>query len=152
MPECPDCGAQFPDGETCRSLFDRLLAHEYDFPDAFGAVHHLTVAAYMLQHPRGYSREAIDTWRTIIAESLDGVATHAMFLERGRRQFDGARRVREPGAEPPDGWPRRWSMTAADVAGSPDAAAHIDRVRRWATSIRETLERCRPEERQRRGT
>jgi len=27
-------------------MFDELLAHEYAFPAAFGAVHHLTVAAY----------------------------------------------------------------------------------------------------------
>jgi hypothetical protein len=43
-------------------------------------------------------------------------------------------------------------MTAGDVVGSPDAATHIDRVRRWVASIRETLESCHPEERQRGGT
>jgi hypothetical protein len=140
MADCPDCGARITDGETCRGLFDRLLAHEYAFPEAFGAVHHLTVAAYSLQHPRGYSRDAISMWRLIIAESLDGVSTPADFLARARAQFAGGVRVREPGAEPPDGWPRQWPMTAADVVDTPDAATHIDRVRQWAASIRAMLD------------
>jgi len=140
MPLCPDCGASIADGETCRALFERLLAHEYAFPEAFGAVHHVTVAAYSLQHPRGYSRDAIRMWRVIIAESLDGVSTPANFLERARAHFSGGVRVREPGAEPPDGWPRTWPVTAADVVDTPDAAAHIERVRQWAESIRGTLD------------
>ena len=139
MTECPDCGARLSDDETCRSLFDRLLAHEYAFPEAFGAVHHLTVAAYSLQHPRGYSRDAIRMWQVIVAESLDGVSTPANFLERARAHFANGVRVREPGAEPPRGWPTRWPMTAADVVDTPDAAEHVDRVRQWATSIRNRL-------------
>lgn len=144
MPLCPDCGVTVADDGTCRAMFDELLAHEYAFPPAFGAVHHLTVAAYSLQHPRGYSRDAIGTWRTMIADSLDGVATPAEFLRRARAEFDGAVRVREPGAEPPPEWPRSWPMTVADVivppGETPDAAGHIDRVRRWAASIRTALE------------
>jgi hypothetical protein len=31
-------------------------------------------------------------------------------------------------------------MTAADVVDTPDAATHSERVRRWAASIRTTLE------------
>ena len=140
MTPCPDCGAPIADRDTCRTLFERLLAHEYAFPPAFGAVHHLTVAAYSLQHPRGYSHDAMRMWRVIIAESLDGLSTPANFLERARAHFTGGVRVREPGAEPPDGWPRSWPVTAADVAGSPDAATHIDLVRRWAAAVRATLD------------
>jgi hypothetical protein len=125
-------------------MFDELLAHEYAFPAAFGAVHHLTVAAYSLQHPRGYSRDAIGMWCTMIADSLDGVATPAEFLRRARAEFDGAVRVREPGSEPPAGWPQSWAMTVADVivptGETPDAAGHIERVRRWAASIRRALD------------
>lgn len=139
MPPCPDCGAQIADGETCRMLFDQLLAHEYTFPEAFGAVHHLTVAAYSLQHPRGYSRDAIRMWQVIVTESLDGLSTPENFLERARAHFGDGLRVREPGAEPPHGWPRVWPVTAADVVGSPDAPTHIALVRRWAESIRATL-------------
>ena len=139
MPNCPDCGAPLADDEPCRAFFDRLLAHEYDYPEAFGAVHHLTVASYSPQHPRGYARDAIQMWQQMIAESLDGLSTPADFLERARAHFTGGVRVREPGAEPPAGWPTRWTMTAADVAGAPDAATHIDRVRQWSASVRSVL-------------
>lgn len=143
MLPCPDCGAVPDEGETCRALFERLLAHEYALPPAFGAVHHLTVAAYSLQHPRGYSRDAIAMWRVIVDESLDGLSTPENFLERARARFSGGVRVREPGAEPPSGWPTRWPMTVADVVPPPDESptpeGHIERVRRWAESIRTTL-------------
>ena len=130
-------------------MFDELLAHEYTLPEAFGAVHHLTVAAYFLQHPRGFSRGAIEMWRVIVADSLDGLATASDFLRRARAQLGaGVRvRVREPGAEPPEGWPRTWPMTVADVVAppgeEPDAGRHVDRVRQWAASIRTTLDESR---------
>ena len=124
-------------------MFEEVLAHEYAFPSAFGAVHHLTVASYSLQHPRGYSRDAIRMWRVIVADSLDGLSSPEEFLVRARAQFSGGIRVREPGAEPPEDWPRTWPMTVADViapAGeTPDVDGHIERVRRWAAAIRATL-------------
>ena len=129
-------------------MFDELLAHEHAFPAAFGAVHHLTVAAYSLQHPRGYSHDAIRMWRVMVGESLDGVSTPDDFLLRARMQFSGGVRVREPGSQPPEGWPHRWPVTVADVVvpvgEAADAGGHIDRVRRWAGSIRETLDETVP--------
>lgn len=146
MPTCPDCGAPVAEGGSCRELFDQLLAYEYESPQSFGAVHHLTVAAYFLQHPRGYSRGAIDMWRIIVDESLDGVSTPADFLRRARGQYAGAVRVREPGAEPPPGWPTSWPMTVADVVARDgkmvDSERYTQRVRQWAASIRATLEAC----------
>jgi len=144
MASCPDCGAPIADNGSCRSLFDELLAHEYVFPAAFGAVHHLTVAAYSLQHPRGFSRAAICGWRAIIADSLDGTATPAEFLRRARAQSDAKIRIRERDAEPPDGWPGAWPMTVADVVvppgEEPNADGHIRRVKEWAKAIRATLD------------
>ena len=144
MAHCPDCGAPVVDGRDCRELFGQLLAHEYESPQSFGAVHHLTVAAYFLQHPRGYSRGAIDMWRIIVDESLDGISTAADFLDRARGQLAGGGvRVREPGAEPPPNWPTSWPMTVADVIAAEgetvDAEDHTKRVRQWAESIRATL-------------
>ena len=118
MPLCPDCGAAIANGSTCRAMFDELLAHEYAFPASFGAVHHLTVAAYYLQHPHGHSRAVVDGWRTIIAESLDGLATPAEFLRRARARSGERGKVREPGAEPPEGWPRSWPMGTTTALGS----------------------------------
>ena len=144
MALCPDCGAPIADNASCRSLFDELLAHEYVFPTAFGAVHHLTVATYYLQHPRGFSRAAIRGWHAIIAESLDGTATPAEFLRRARARSDTKVKIREADAEPPDGWPRAWLMTVADVVvprgEEPNAEGHIRRVTEWAKAIRATLD------------
>lgn len=144
MATCPDCGAPTADNASCRSLFDELLAHEYVFPTAFGAVHHLTVAAYYLQHPRGFSRAAIRGWRAIITESLDGTATPAEFLRRARAQPHVKVPIRERDAEPPDAWPRTWPMTVADAVvppgEEPNADGHIRRVTQWVKSIRETLD------------
>jgi len=144
MIPCPDCGAPIADDGSCRALFDELLAHEYAFPTAFGAVHHLTVAAYYLQHPRGFSRAAIRGWRAIITESLDGTATPVEFLRRARAQSDARVRIRERDAEPPAGWPRAWPITVADAVvptgEEPNADGHIRRVTQWAKAIRETLD------------
>jgi len=144
MALCPDCGAPIAENASCRSLFDELLAHEYVFPTAFGAVHHLTVATYYLQHPRGFSRAAIRGWHAIIAESLDGTATPAEFLRRARARSDTKVKIREADAEPPDGWPRTWPMTVADVVvprgEEPNAEGHIRRVTEWAKAIRATLD------------
>jgi hypothetical protein len=124
-------------------MFEQLLAHEYALPEAFGAVHHLTVTTYSLQHPRGYSRDAIRMWQIIIAESLAGLSTPATFLERARAHFTGGIRVRQPGAEPPEGWPHTWPMTVADVVAphdeEPSASAHIERVLRWAKETNEAV-------------
>jgi hypothetical protein len=148
MTSCPDCGAPIANDGTCRALFDQLLAHEYTFPKAFGAVHHLTVAAYSLQHPRGYSHGAIRMWRVMVGESLDGLSTPEDFLVRARSQFSGGVRVREPGSQAPEGWPARWPVTVADVVlpenEEGDAEGHIERVRRWALSIRATLDEAVP--------
>ena len=46
MSNCPECGA--PDN-LCQTRFDEFLVLE--FTDAgYGAVHHLTVATFMVQH------------------------------------------------------------------------------------------------------
>jgi uncharacterized protein DUF5946 len=105
------------------------------------------VAAYYLQHPRGFSRAAIGGWRSIITESLDGVATPAEFLRRARAPSDAkvrTVRIRERGTQPPEGWPRAWPMTVADAVvppgEEPNADGHIRRVTQWAKAIRETLD------------
>jgi len=147
MAPCPDCGAPIADNASCHALFGELLAHEYAFPAAFGAVHHLTVAAYYLQHPRGFSRAAMRSWRAIITESLEGTATPADFSRRSRAQSDANVRIRERDAQPPEGWPRTWPMTVADAVvppgEEPNVDGHIRRVTQWAKAIRETLDALR---------
>ena len=50
MPEkCPQCGAEYPSGGDCWDRFGLCMAKEFEDPDTWGAVHHLTVTCYMLQ-------------------------------------------------------------------------------------------------------
>jgi hypothetical protein len=54
--KCPLCGGEFASIEQCRERFDLCMALEYQNPSAYGAVHHLSVVCYMLQH-NAYSDE-----------------------------------------------------------------------------------------------
>lgn len=61
---CPECGAM-----DCKSRFDEFLVLE--FTDAgYGAVHHLTVTAYMLQHSSQLTREGWFHMRGLLREFL----------------------------------------------------------------------------------
>jgi hypothetical protein len=61
---CSECGAVLQDESSCQEIFDSFLALEFEDP-AYGEVHFLTVACFMIQHQR-YSDEAL-AW---IAQSL----------------------------------------------------------------------------------
>lgn len=141
---CPQCGASPRSGLTCRDAFDELLAFEFADPDAFGPVHHLTVACYYLQHPAGYTDEVRSMWRQLIGAPDAGRAQAVATMAAMRERFEGATRVREPGLEPPRWWPRQWAHTALDAVPANDvdrtAAAHVWRVRRWAESVRAALD------------
>jgi hypothetical protein len=139
--DCPECGArQSP--ASCIDCFHALLAFENENPPVFGAVHHLTVACYYLQHPSGYALPALEMWRTLVADSLARRATVAEMLRRSRARFEGATRARQPGAKPPAGWPTEWPMTVSGVL-KPDesvtVAVYIDRAMEWARSTNAIL-------------
>lgn len=70
---CPECGAPLKDGQQCNAYFDECMALE--LTDArFGAVHHLTVPAYHLQHPSRVSAAGWSAMRQILrAFVVDGV-------------------------------------------------------------------------------
>ncbi|APV45250.1 hypothetical protein Dform_01935 [Dehalogenimonas formicexedens] len=54
---CHECGAELPAGLSCETYFHRALAWDFEDPAGAGAVHHLTVLCYFLQHPSRYSPE-----------------------------------------------------------------------------------------------
>jgi hypothetical protein len=140
--DCPECGAP-GGGDTCHAAFDELLALEFERPAAF-AVHHFTVACYYVQHPSGHEPAVLSMWHELIADSLDGKATPADLMKRAGLRFEGAVRVRAPGAQPPDWWPRSWPVSVHDTVAprgeAPNADGHIARVRRWAKATRATLD------------
>lgn len=140
---CSDCNAEQPGAESCESCFHALLAFEAERPAAFGAVHHLTVSCYSLQHPRGYAHATLNAWRALVADVLDGTATVAQLRARAADAFHGSTRTREPGAVPPAWWPREWPLHVRDVIRPgelPSIEEYVSRAREWAESVRATLD------------
>jgi uncharacterized protein DUF5946 len=139
---CAECGAAQTADTRCLDCFHALLAFENERPPAFGAVHHLTVACYYLQHPTGYAPATLEMWRQLLADSLSGRATVKQLLERARRKFEGPTRAREPGAAAPPGWPAEWPMTGGDVIRpdeTPSIEAYVGRAMAWARATSDTL-------------
>jgi len=136
---CEECGAPQLAGASCLDCFHGLLAFENEHPAAFGAVHHLTVASYYLQHPRGYKPEVLEMWRSAIADSLSGRSTPRDLLRRASAKFEGATRVRNPMAVSPAGWPRTWPVASLNVydprVEPPDEGSYIEIARAWAASV-----------------
>lgn len=137
---CEQCGAA--DGGECAASFDRLLALEFENREGF-AVHHLTVACYLLQHPAGYDRGAVESWWNLLNDVLLKGIPAAVVQRRMSEQYEGARRVRREGSTVPEGWPRRWPMTVEEVVQPEGQTAspgiHVERVRAWARSVLDTL-------------
>lgn len=141
---CPECGAQLEDATTCQSIFDSFLALEFSDP-AYGEVHFVTVACFMIQHGR-YSDSAL-AW---IQPKL-----HA-YLEDGLPVSELRRQAADETNDPQRGWKVlrsaqdrplakvAWRVTIADVAAHvADAADYCTWVRRWGTSTLQQMEALR---------
>ena len=139
---CPGCGARHPGDTTCQDVFDAFLALEFSDP-AYGAVHMLTVACFMIQHGR-YS----DTGLVWIEQQLHAHLEQGVPVEYIRRQaaketgqdVRGWKVMRQPG-DPPQ-TKIIWSVTIADVAANyGNAPGYREWVARWA---RATLQDMQP--------
>ncbi|HEY3313273.1 MAG TPA: DUF5946 family protein [Anaerolineales bacterium] len=113
MTICPECGA--PEGLeiNCKTAFDECLVREFEDP-SFGEVHHLTVAAYMLQHSSKLSREGWGHMRQLLKEFLVENQTPIQVRIRSREVLDSGN--------------RKWKFTSGD--GQPK----IDRTT-WTKTI-----------------
>jgi hypothetical protein len=95
---------------------------------AFGAVHHLTVPAFMIQHP---SRLSAYGWRAEVAllrEFLDGTSPEAV---RRRRRGSGSSLARGASMAPR---PVKWSRTICNLRFE-DPLVYQDDVRSWAETV-----------------
>lgn len=133
-PPCPDCGARLPAAETCRERFGACLSLEYQHPDTFGAVHHLAVMCYSLQH-NGYSRDAWLDARAMLARCLRENLSGPEFLKITREKL-GTRRsgsiTRGPRLAGVSSI--TWTVTVADL-DTTTAARYEAGVRQWAASV-----------------
>jgi Family of unknown function (DUF5946) len=152
---CPECGAAIPVGGSCRDHFHALLLLEGEIPGVLGSIMHFyVVSTYGLQHPNSmnYTPEAAEGLRSMLADALDGRAAASDIRRRGRRATEGTVRVTRRAGEPEVRWYKGpWPMTIADVCtadtfGSYDTYDEFaDHVKRWARSVRETLQANMPQ-------
>ena len=143
---CPECGApQYPDA-TCRLCFEGLLAFEAERPAAFGAVHHLTVTSWVLQHPAGYSREALLALREQLSLILTGEISISGLRRLNTQRFSGAAKVKATPGNAVARLADDWEMHVIDVfdprGDLPATDAYVERARAWAMSIRDRLSRA----------
>ncbi|MFC4942613.1 DUF5946 family protein [Pseudonocardia sp. GCM10023141] len=109
-----------------------LTVAEREFSDqAYFAVHRITVAAYVLQHPDASSDHAVAVHLAALPAEADGLGPDA-----GRRRLRWAAehlRAHPPGrlARPA----RRGTRTIADVVAARTAEEHCATVTRWAGQV-----------------
>lgn len=141
--QCPGCGAEFPpsDGAThayigasagCWGAYGEVLAREYSNM-TYMRSHPYTVDAYAVQHPGQPER------RTIQSLIVHLITLYGM-IELQRPSAEMAT-VRKNAVTLADGF--YWleppadmgTLTVVDVLAAPDAAAHDDIVKHWATQM-----------------
>lgn len=135
--KCPLCGAEFQSSEQCRDRFDLCLAMEFENPTTFGAVHHLTVACYMLQH-NAYSRDGWLEVRKMLAQFIQEGVTPAEMRRQKRARLDSGKRTWSvtKGAKLSEFDSIAWSRTIAGVRlDNPDI--YCEDVKEWAKSVLE---------------
>ena len=138
---CPECGATWQAGLTCQDCFNQMLYWENEVPRR-GAIHHLAVLAYHLQHPSLYSPEGLKYGLQLLEEFVERGTTPGQIRKKNRSAVDSGQRewkIRpRPGDEARYPHPVAWHMTALDVVNA-GADRYIDSVREWARSILDDL-------------
>jgi hypothetical protein len=134
---CPECGAS----ETlCQTRFDEFLVLE--FTDAgYGAVHHLTVTAYMIQHSSKLTREGWLHERGLLHEFLVENKPPAFIRKQNRDLVDSGKRTFKIKSR--DGKPvinkSSWTKTILDVR-TENAEVYCADVNAWAKAVLEDAE------------
>jgi hypothetical protein len=134
---CPECGA--PDN-ACETRFHESLIKEFE--DAgYGAVHHLTVATYMLQHSSKLTREGWLYERQLLREFLDENKSPAYIRKQNKDLVDNGKRKFKITSK--DGLPvinkATWTKTILDVPVA-NAEMYCEHVTAWARSTLEESE------------
>ena len=137
MSHCPECGAQ---DTLCQTRFDEFLVLE--FTDAgYGAVHHLTVAAYMIQHSSKMTREGWLFERGLLREFLVENKPPSYIRKQNRDVVDSGKRKFKIKSK--TGLPvinkTTWRKTILDVR-SENAAVYREDITAWARSVLEEAE------------
>lgn len=138
---CPECGA--PD-HLCQARFDEFLVLE--FTDAgYGAVHHLTVAAYMVQHSSKMTPEGWLFERNLLREFLVENKPPAYIRKQNKDVVDSGKRTFKIKSK--TGLPvidkTKWKKMILDVR-SENAEVYCADITAWARSVLEEAEGLQP--------
>ena len=134
---CPECGAR---NHQCKTRFDEFLVLE--FTDAgYGAVHHLTVAAYMVQHSSKLTREGWLFERDLLREFLAENKSPAYIRKQNKDVVDSGKRTFKIKSK--TGVPvinkTTWKKTILDVR-SENSEVYCEGISAWARSVLEEAE------------
>ena len=134
---CPECGAS---EIACKARFHECLAKEFE-DSAYGTVHHLTVAAYMLQHSSKLTREGWLHERNLLKEFLVESKTPAFIRKQNKDLVDSGKRAFK--IKSADGKPvirkTTWTKTILDIRMG-NAKDYCEDVTAWTRSALEEVE------------
>ena len=134
---CPECGA--PDN-LCHTRFDEFLVLEFT-DAAYGAVHHLTVAAFMVQHSSKMTREGWLFERGLLREFLVENKPPAYIRKQNKDVVDSGKRTFKIKSK--TGVPVinkiTWAKTILDVRME-NAEVYCEDIAAWARSVLEEAE------------
>jgi hypothetical protein len=135
---CPECDV--PDN-TCKTRFHERLGKEFE-DAAYGAVHHLTVAVYMLQHSSQLTREGWLHERELLREFLVENKPPAFIRVQNKDLVDSGKRKFKIKSR--DGLPvinkTTWTKAILDVR-TENASVYCADVITWARSVLEESEK-----------
>ena len=133
--KCPECGA-----EDCQTCFDEFLVLEFT-DTGYGSVHHLTVAAYMLQHSSKLTREGWLHERELLREFLIENKPPAFVRKQNKDLVDSGKRTFKIKSR--DGKPviskTAWTKTILDVR-TENAEVYCEDINAWAKAVLEDAE------------
>ena len=131
---CPECGAL---DQLCQSRFDEFLV--FEFTDAgYGAVHHLTVTAFMIQHSSRMTREGWMYERELLREFLIENKPPSYIRKQNKDRVDSGKRTFKIKSR--DGKriieKSTWKKTILDVR-TENAEVYCEDITSWARSVLE---------------
>jgi hypothetical protein len=137
---CPECGADWSDGQTCIDHFHLMGFWELDH--RLYDVHHLMVTCYYLQHPSLYSPEGLLHAKHLLVQFVEvGISPQQMRKKIGQAVDSGNRSYKikaTPDSQGVYDHPIQWAMTAADVTAA-GMEHYYAQVRAWADSVLKAL-------------
>ncbi len=135
---CPECGA--PEN-ACEARYHEFLVKEFEDP-GYGAVHHLTVTAYMLQHSSKLTKEGWLFERNLLREFIIEKKPPSFIRKQNRDVVDSGKRTFKIADK--NGQPKisraAWTKTILDVRAE-NAEGYREDVTAWALAVLKDAER-----------